>query len=124
MKQSTLKYGAVGLVFVAILLLYFFNPEVYPIYPKCPFLTITGYKCPGCGSLRFVHSLLHGDLVGAWHYNPLLLGALPFLLLLFYVSIARKTQKWAEQWYLAFNSKISISLLTIIIIIWWVGRNL
>lgn len=48
-------------------------------YPTCPMLAITGLYCPGCGSLRAVHDLLHGDLVGALARNPLAVLAVPYL---------------------------------------------
>ncbi|MFE6865227.1 DUF2752 domain-containing protein [Kitasatospora sp. NPDC057692] len=38
-------------------------------YPDCPFLAATGWWCPGCGGLRCVHALTHGDLSGALHDN-------------------------------------------------------
>lgn len=50
-------------------------------YPTCPFLSVTGLYCPGCGSLRTLNSLAGGDLVGAAARNPLTLLALPLLLL-------------------------------------------
>jgi len=56
------------------------NPEQPNHYPTCPFLLLTGYYCPACGSLRAVHALAHGDLVLAIHRNPLLVAAVPFLL--------------------------------------------
>ena len=37
----------------------------------CPFLFITGYYCPGCGSLRAVHALTHGDVGAAVGLNVL-----------------------------------------------------
>ena len=40
-------------------------------YPTCPFLAITGYYCPGCGSLRAVHALTHGDVGAAIGLNVL-----------------------------------------------------
>lgn len=61
------------------LTLYYFNPTNSTLYPRCPLFTITGWQCAGCGSLRALHSLLHGDIKAAWHYNPLLLLALPLL---------------------------------------------
>jgi len=36
----------VGLLFVYKI----YNPIETDIFPKCPFLYLTGYKCPGCGS--------------------------------------------------------------------------
>ena len=41
-------------------------------YPTCPFLFVTGWYCPGCGSLRAVHALANGDGATAFARNPLL----------------------------------------------------
>ncbi len=45
------------------------DPNVPGHYPLCPTKAITGLDCPGCGGLRAVHSLLHGDLRGALDHN-------------------------------------------------------
>lgn len=37
----------------------------------CTFAQVFHVPCPGCGSTRAVHALLHGDLAGAVHANPL-----------------------------------------------------
>lgn len=47
----------------------------------CPFYLITGLECPFCGGQRMIASLLHGDWLAAFNYNPLLFCALPLLLL-------------------------------------------
>jgi hypothetical protein len=57
--------------------LYCFNPSQYGFYPVCLFHSSTGLLCPGCGSLRALHQLLHGHLVEALHFNILLISALP-----------------------------------------------
>ena len=49
------------------------------ILPPCPFLALTGWFCPGCGSTRALHALLHGDVVQALAMNPLLVIASPLL---------------------------------------------
>jgi hypothetical protein len=36
----------------------------------CWFKAWTGLPCPGCGMTRSGSSLLHGDLLHAWNYNP------------------------------------------------------
>ena len=60
--------------------LYLFDPAASPIVPSCPFRAATGgLLCPGCGSLRMLHALLHGDLAGAWRLSPLGLMAMPLL---------------------------------------------
>ena len=58
---------------------YFIDPRVPGNYPPCLFLFVTGCYCPGCGTLRALHSLLHGDLISALGYNVLTIGLLPFL---------------------------------------------
>ncbi|WP_313461905.1 DUF2752 domain-containing protein [Stenotrophomonas sp.] len=50
--------------------------------PGCPLYALTGLYCPGCGSTRCLHSLVHFDLPGAMAMNPLLVISLPFLLLM------------------------------------------
>lgn len=56
------------------------NPD--NAYPKCPLKALTGVDCPGCGGLRSVHSMLHGDLMGAIHHNILALIIVPLMLYL------------------------------------------
>jgi uncharacterized protein DUF2752 len=47
------------------------DPNQSGHYPTCPFLFITGRYCPGCGSLRAVHALAHGDIGAALGLNVL-----------------------------------------------------
>jgi hypothetical protein len=47
------------------------DPNESGHYPTCPFLALTGYYCPGCGSLRAVHDLAHGHLTAALGRNVL-----------------------------------------------------
>ncbi|MHB1613991.1 MAG: DUF2752 domain-containing protein [Actinomycetes bacterium] len=48
-------------------------------YPTCPFYWLTGYYCPGCGSLRAIHDLAHGQLAAAAHLNVLTVAFIPVL---------------------------------------------
>jgi hypothetical protein len=59
------------------LVLYLFDPTYHSFYPRCLFHQMTGLFCPGCGSLRSFHQLLHGRLVSALHFNALLVLSLP-----------------------------------------------
>ena len=54
----------------AMILLYLYNPAQVKGLPQCPSLATTGYYCPGCGSTRATHQLLHGTVTLAWRYNP------------------------------------------------------
>jgi hypothetical protein len=62
-----------------LLILYFFAPTQYGFYPRCLFHASTGLSCPGCGSLRAMHHLLHGQWAAALHYHALLIVLLPVI---------------------------------------------
>jgi uncharacterized protein DUF2752 len=53
------------------------NPNSF--FPVCPFRLLTGWNCPGCGGLRMIHDVLHGDLGAAIADNVLLLVGIPLL---------------------------------------------
>ncbi|HTU23992.1 MAG TPA: DUF2752 domain-containing protein [Pirellulales bacterium] len=53
------------------------DPAESHVYPRCLLHELTGLNCPGCGSTRAVHALLHGDLAGALGYNALFTLVLP-----------------------------------------------
>lgn len=63
-------------------LLYFFNPLTAGFFPPCLFHRLTGLECIGCGSTRAVHALVHGEVVQAFWLNPLVISALPLLIVL------------------------------------------
>jgi hypothetical protein len=45
----------------------------------CPFRLLTGWDCPLCGGTRMGDALLHGDLPGAFGFNPVALVGLVIL---------------------------------------------
>ena len=107
----------------AIVILYRFNPSTTHFYPRCPTRSLLGIECPGCGSLRASHALLHGRLLTAWHYNPLLLLSLPMVLLLSLSSALRKRSAAMNRLYLALNSRTSILIVAFVLFGWGVLRN-
>jgi hypothetical protein len=68
-------YTVLGIVAVA--LLYAFDPATTVFFPSCPIRLLTGWSCPGCGTLRALHALLHGRLGDALHDNALTVSLLP-----------------------------------------------
>ena len=60
--------------------LFFFEPGKTGFFPGCPFRFLTGFTCPGCGTTRALHQILHGHFDTAFTLNPLLLLAIPFAL--------------------------------------------
>ncbi len=71
-----------GLVFLAR-----FDPAGGSLYPPCPFHALTGLYCPGCGTLRGLHALVHGNLARALSMNPLMVMSILFILFLFVRNI-------------------------------------
>ncbi|WP_457254795.1 DUF2752 domain-containing protein [Pedococcus sp. P5_B7] len=89
-------------------------------YPTCPFLALTGYYCPGCGSLRALHDLAHGDLGGALARNPLMVLAAGGLLVAFVLWTRRRWRGLARTW--AAPAFLLYGLLTLVLA-FWVLRN-
>lgn len=48
-------------------------------YPACPFLSVTGWFCPGCGGLRCVHALAHADIPAALAFNGFAVVMVPLV---------------------------------------------
>lgn len=102
---------------IALAVYAIFDPVEAEFFPKCMFRSLTGFDCPGCGSQRAIHALLHGDIGAAWAYNPLLLLAVPLMLLLlmpdrFEAAARLKRSVWLPRVVLA------------VVLGWWVVRNL
>jgi len=66
-----------GLLTGGLVFLYFLNPSETKFFPPCPFRLATGWYCPGCGSLRAIHNLLHGRLMAALSLNLLMVVSIP-----------------------------------------------
>ncbi|MBO0359426.1 DUF2752 domain-containing protein [Hymenobacter sp. BT186] len=66
---------------LALAALYFrLDPAQYP-FPRCPVHWLTGLHCPGCGTQRALHALLHGEIEQAVSFNLLAALFAPVLLL-------------------------------------------
>lgn len=74
--------GLLGMAAAGATLLFFFDPSTAGFYPSCPFHALTGLYCPGCGTCRALHALLHGNVAEAFWFNPLTVLALPLLIYL------------------------------------------
>lgn len=74
-----LTLAMLGMITTAATLLWFFDPATSGLFPPCPVRYLTGWYCPGCGSLRALHRLLHGNLRMASSMNALTLVLSPFL---------------------------------------------
>lgn len=113
--------GVLAAVVGAAAIFYYLADPATDIMPRCVFNMLTGWKCPGCGSQRMIHALLHGDLTDAWHHNAFFILLIPLLLLLGFAEILRKR---IPGFYRRLHSpNIIISLLGVTML-WWLLRNL
>ncbi|MDE6397605.1 MAG: DUF2752 domain-containing protein, partial [Muribaculaceae bacterium] len=108
---------AIGIIF----LYYSHNPAECAWMPKCPSKLLTGYDCPACGAQRALHSCLHGDFVAAWHFNPFLFIALPYLLIAIFGATGFPGNVKARR---IAHSKIMAYGYVAFFLVWWIVRNL
>jgi hypothetical protein len=112
-----------GLALVATVL-FLFDPSTHAFYPGCLFYKLTGLLCPGCGSLRALHQLLHGHFSAAFRFNPLLMLCLPVGLWLAGVHCYRAFQNQPARTIQAFSSAKWIWLFVGITLAFTIWRNL
>ena len=104
-----------GVIYFAI------DPSTSGLFPRCTFLSLTGYKCPGCGTQRAIHALLHGDVAGAFKYNALLMVAIPWIALCLYAESRRLRN---PRLYARLNAPLLIWLFLAMVLLWWLLRNI
>ena len=100
---------------------FIFEPGKSGIFPACMFRTLTGLACPGCGSTRALHQLLHGHVANAFVLNPLLLIVLPILL---YVLV--RHTRWAITGATPVGNRLPASAIYgifFLLLSFWVIRN-
>ena len=112
--------AVLGAAAVATAYLAAVDPNQAGHYPTCPFKWLTGYSCPGCGSLRAVHDLATGQVGAALHRNPLTVLAVPFLVVMWGLWVQRRmtgrSRRVAPAWVLW--------TLLGVILTFWLLRNL
>lgn len=121
MRRTMIIILVVAALLVFGFIYYALDPSASSAFPQCTFLTLTGYKCPGCGSQRAIHALLHGDVVDAFKYNALLFIAIPWIGLCVYAE-SRRTRN--PRQYARLNAPLLIWLFLAMVLIWWVLRNI
>lgn len=101
-----------------------YDPRLYSMFPKCPFLRLTGYRCPGCGSQRAIHDLLNLDISSAWHANQLLVVSIPYLAVGYsFLLFGRPTQKMIFLRKLLYGP-MAIKLVFVLVMAFWILRNI
>jgi hypothetical protein len=107
---------------VGAAMLRLFDPATSGLFPPCPVRYLTGWYCPGCGSLRALHALLHGDLPTAWAMNPLTVIVLPFVI---YGLASHMLREFRGQGLPnIFLPAIWIRALAVVVVAYGIARNL
>ena len=123
-KKNKFLYIFGILFLLGILVFYYFvNPLSNNFIIKCPFKTITGLDCPGCGSQRAVHDLLHGNFKSAFSDNALFIIALPYAfvgILFEWFSLKYRYPKTRKILF----GKTAIYIVAVTIILFFILRNL
>ena len=96
-----------------------FDPLEGPaIYPRWPVKWLTGWDCPGCGSARALHALLHGRLAEAWAFNPWL----PIVLVMALLALIGSNRPGKIRSFI--HSPITLTLFVALSIGWMIVRNI
>jgi hypothetical protein len=90
--------------------------------PVCPTKALLGIDCPGCGSLRMLYSLLHGDVLAAARFNAVGLVAVGLLVWAYLVWAygrisGRRLRSWQHQ---RWSAMVALS----VVVMWFVVRNI
>ena len=97
------------------------DPNQSGHYPTCPFLFITGYYCPGCGSLRAVHALTHGDVGAAVGLNVLAVVGIVLAATIWGRWVLRS---WRGQPRTRVAPAWTLYLALGVVVVFWIVRNL
>lgn len=123
-KIKLVTFISLTLLALVLLSLYFYiNPTSVDLFPKCYFYSMTNLHCPGCGSQRALHDLLHGNIWQALQHNFLII--LAFLVLVYQVYIwltnhFKKEKKTKNILYATTTPWIIFG----VIIVFWIARNI
>lgn len=74
LRMPLVTVGALG---AATLALHLRDPHQGGSWGLCPSWGLFGVYCPLCGGLRATNDLTNGDVVGAFHSNPLYVALIP-----------------------------------------------
>lgn len=90
--------------------------------PVCPTKALLGIDCPGCGSLRMLYSLMHGNIMAAARFNALGLAAVVLLVWAYLAwTYGRITGRRIRSWqHGRWTAAVTLGLVTV----WFVVRNI
>ncbi len=121
-RHAIVRNIIIAIIIVVFIAIYFtYDPSKSGFFPKCFSLQLTGYRCPGCGSQRAIHSLLHGNVAAAWRYNAMLVVAIPVMIIYGVGDMMRA--RWRRFHYWLTRPWLVWSIFALILA-WWLFRNI
>jgi hypothetical protein len=121
MKQRTMTGIAVAAILGGMAIVYQFPPADYSFYPRCPIYLATHWLCPGCGSTRALHSLLHLDIQSALRYNALFTLLFP-IACLWLGFVCYRTLRYDQFPKLVFPPSLAVCLI-VTVVLFTIARN-
>lgn len=124
-KAKYITYAVLILIFVIIVGVYIILDPATNLFPRCPLRALTGYYCPGCGSQRAIHQLLHFNISSAFTCNPLLVLSIPYIFIVLTLNaLKRSSSTTILKLRKFFCGYTAILIILTIIILYWVVRNI
>jgi hypothetical protein len=119
--NAKVKITLITLIVIVGVIFYWIADPLGNYMPRCLFRSLTGFQCPGCGSQRFLHALLHGNVAEAVSYNYIFALFIPLIIFLLLLQIYRR--KYASL-YARVYTPVNIIIILGIIVAWTVLRNI
>jgi Protein of unknown function (DUF2752) len=121
MKKRTITGIAMAALLGGLAVVYQFPPSEYSFYPRCPIYLAIHWLCPGCGSTRALHALMHLELRSALHYNALFTLLAPFACL-WLGFIGYRTMRYDQFPNLAIPRSAAVCLI-VTVVLFTIARN-
>lgn len=120
MKLSLRGFIIAAVAIAVCVVVYIFDPVggAFP-YPRCWIKLLTGYDCPGCGSARALHALIHGRVAEAWAFNP----ALFFVVALIVLALMAESNRFPRLRKMLLSPAAAVIIIAAAAV-WTVFRNL
>ena len=110
---------SLGLLLIGVVY-YLFDPSKGYL-PECPFYKLTDLYCPGCGSQRGLHAILHGDVQAAFGYNHLVVLGLTYVIIETGIWTYNRRQTRLQT---LSSRRYTPAIVFIIVLLFWVLRNI
>lgn len=129
MREFILKYKPfiyltilIPFSILGIYLLYNNSPLQSSIYPSCPVYSLAKLHCPGCGTARALHDLVHFRLLEAIDHNPMTIFFTPIIIYSIGAYFVREF--FGKRLPEPFKRARSVRILLVVIIVFTILRNI